>query len=119
MHPSVIKVKEKLNFAQLNEDSKVMQATKSDIYKLLKNIDGEKFTGREKISPKLVKKPAAVPSKPLCDDINNILLTGIFPDDAKFDSVSPIDKELYNTVCNFQSMKSPVELNKCFLKFFC
>ena len=70
-HPGITKIRENNIFTQLNEDFKFKQVTESDIYKFLKNADDKKPTGIYKISPKLVKKSAAIPSKSLCDAINN------------------------------------------------
>ena len=82
-HPSIIEIREGLIFTQLSEDFKFKQVAESDINKLLKDIDDKKSTGIDKISPKLVKKPAAIICKRLYDAMCYNLLAGIFPDDEK------------------------------------
>ena len=78
------KVLNHANFIQLSEDFN-LPFTNFSKTQITTSID--------KIPPKLVKqKTAAILSKLLCDVINNSLLTGIFPDDAKIASVHRIDK---------------------------
>lgn len=77
-HPSIIRIRESLNFTQIREVYKFKQTPKSDIHKLLKTMDDIISTFIDKISPRLVKKSAAILSKPLCDAINNNFLRGIF-----------------------------------------
>ena len=48
-----------------------------------KNIDQKKSTGRDKIPTKLVQLSAEMLSTPLSSAINNSILKGNFPDDAK------------------------------------
>ena len=44
-YPSIIEIRENLTFTQSSEGLKSKQVTESDIYKLLKNIDGKKSRG--------------------------------------------------------------------------
>ena len=95
-HPSIIKIRKNFNFTQLSDGFTFKKVPESDIYKRLKNIDGKKSTGIDKIPPKLVKKSTTIFSKPLCDAVYSSLLVGTFPHDAKAASVSPTDKGLGN-----------------------
>ena len=71
--------------------------------KLLKNIDQRKSTGIDKIPPKVVQLSADILRTPLSNAINNSILKGKFPDDAKVESVSPLDKHIGNnySISNF------------------
>ena len=73
------------------------------VKKLLKNKDQKKYTGIDKIPPKLVQLSADILSTPLSNAINNSILKGKFPDDVKVASVSPLDKHTDNkcSVSNF------------------
>ena len=51
--------------------------------KLLKEIDQRKSIGIDKIPPKLIQLSADILSNPLSNAINNSILKGKFPDDAK------------------------------------
>ena len=66
------------------------------VKKLLKNKDQKKYTGIDKIPPKLVQLSADILSTPLSNAINNSILKGKFPDDVKVASVSPLDKHTDN-----------------------
>ena len=92
-HPSILKVREKFENSQTVEQCEFNSVTTSEIYKLLKNIDDKKATGTDTIPPKRVKISAEVLSQPLADAINNSISKGVFPDNAKIASVSPIDKQ--------------------------
>ena len=106
------------NFDNLQNVEQVQfnSVTISEIYKLLKNIDDKKATGMDKIPPKLVKISAEVLSQPLADAITNSISKGIFPDNAKIASVSPIDKQFddKNKVSNFR----PVSVLNTFSKIY-
>ena len=70
----------------------------------------------DKIPPKLVKISAEVLSQPPADAINNSISKGVFPDNAKISSVSPIDKQSddKNKVSNFR----PVSVLNAFSKIY-
>ena len=70
----------------------------------------------DKIPPKLVKISAEVLSQPLANAINNSISKGVFPDNAKISSVSPIDKQSddKNKVSNFR----PVSVLNAFSKIY-
>ena len=70
----------------------------------------------DKIPPKLVKISAEVLSQPPADAINNSISKGVFPDNAKISSVSPIDKQSddKNKVSNFR----PVSVLNTFSKIY-
>ena len=74
------------------------------VKKLLKNKDQKKYTGIDKIPPKLVQLSADILSTPLSNAINNSILKGKFPDDAKVARVSPLNKHTDNkySVSNFR-----------------
>ena len=116
-HPSISKIKENLNFTQSSKHFKSEEVTESDIFKRIKNIDGKKFTGKEKILLKVIKKFSAIHSKSLYAAISNILLPRIFLDNAdntKVASVSPINKGSDDK--NKISVYSPVSILKGFSK---
>ena len=60
-----------------------------DVEKRLRNIDGKKFTGMDKVPPKLMKVSARVLPKPLAIAINNSFNEGMFRDNARIACVSP------------------------------
>ena len=113
-HPSILKIRENFDNLQTVEQFPFNSETTSEIYKLLKTIDDKKATGTDKIPPKLVKISAEVLSQPLADAINNSISKGVFPDNAKIASVSPIDKQSddKNKVSNFR----PVSVLNTFSK---
>ena len=113
-HSSILKIKENFDNSQTVEQFQFNKVTTSKIYKLLKNIDYKKATGTDKIPPKLVKISAEVLSQPLADAANNT--KGVFPDNAKIASVSPIDKQSddKNKVSNFR----PVSVLNTFSKIY-
>ena len=115
-HPSILKIRENFDNSQTVEQFQFNSVTTSEIYKLLKNIDDKKATGTDKIPPKLVKISAEVLSQPLADAINNSISKGVFPDNAKIASVSPIDKQSddKNKVSNFR----PVSVLNTFSKIY-
>ena len=115
-HPSILKIRENFDNLQTVEQFPFNSETTSEIYKLLKTIDDKKATGTDKIPPKLVKISAEVLSQPLADAINNSISKGVFPDNAKIASVSPIDKQSddKNKVSNFR----PVSVLSTFSKIY-
>ena len=92
-HPSILKIRENFDNSQTAEQFQFNSVTTSEICKLFKNIDSKKATGTDKIPPKLVKISAELLSQPLADAINNSISKGVFPDNEKIASVSPIDKQ--------------------------
>ena len=92
-YPSILKIWEDFDNSQTEEQFQFNSVTTSEIYKLLKNIDDKKATGKNEIPPKLVKISAEVSSQSLEDVINNSISKRVFPDNTKIASVSPIDKQ--------------------------
>ena len=86
------------------------------VKKLLKNKDQKKYTGIDKIPPKLVQLSADILSTALSNAIHNSILKGKSPDDAKVASVSPLDKRTDNqySVSNF----GPVSVLNTFSKMY-
>ena len=80
----------KLDNSQTVEQFQINSVTTSEVYELVKNIDHKKATGTDKFPPKLVKISSEVLSQPLADAINNSISKGVFPDNAKIASVSPV-----------------------------
>ena len=115
-HSSISNIRENFDNSQTVEQFQFNSVTTSEIYKLLKNIDDKKATGMDKIPLKLVKTSAEVLSQPLADAINNSISKGVFPDNAKIASVSPIDKQSddKNKVSNFR----PVSVLNTFSKIY-
>ena len=115
-HPSILKIKENFGNLQTVEQFQFNSATISQVYKLLKNKNVKKATETDKFPPKLVKISSEVLSQPLADAINNSISKGVFPDNAKIASVSPIDKQSdeKNKVSNFR----PVGVLNTFAKIY-
>ena len=115
-HSSILKMSKNFDNSQTVEQFQFNSVTTSKIYKLLKNIDEKKATGTDKIPPKLVKISAKVLSQPLADAINSSISKGVFSDNAKIASVSPIDKQSddENKVSNFR----PVGFLNTFSKIY-
>ena len=113
-HPTVTKIKEIIEKNTTKRSFKFDSVTKPYITTLLKNIDIKKATGVDRIPPKLVKLSANILSEPLTKTINDSLAMGIFPDAAKIDAVSPIDKgtDNKNSISNFR----PVSVLSVFSK---
>ena len=86
------------------------------VEQLLRNIDGEKSTGIDKIPPKLIKLSAKVLSQQLAIAINNNFNKGMFPDNAKIACVSLLDKHTDDkySVTNFR----PVNVLNTFSKTY-
>ena len=103
-HPSILKIRENFDNSQSIEQFQFNSVTTSGIYNLVKDIDGKKATGTDKIPPKLVKTSAEVLFRPLADAINNNISKGVFLDNAKIASVSPNDKQSddKNKLSNFR-----------------
>ena len=92
-HKSIKAIKGKKIAKNLTEgNSHLPKVSACDVEQLLRNIDSKKFTGIDKIPPKLIKLSAKVLSKPLAIAINNSFNKGMFPDNAKIACVSPLDK---------------------------
>ena len=89
-HPSVLKIKNKFG-SDLNSFD-FQQITTSEVKKLLKEIDIKKAVGVDTIPPKLIKIGADIIAEPLKQARNSCLRQGIFPGNAKFASVVPVDK---------------------------
>ena len=71
-------------------DSHLSKISARDVEQLLRNIDGKKSTGIDKIPPKLIKEN--VLSQPLAIPNKNSFNKRIFQDNAKIAWVSPLDK---------------------------
>ena len=84
--------------------------------KYLSAFDMKKAVGFDMIPPKLVKITASVLCQPLSNAIINSLSKGIFPDNAKFAMVSPLDKGTSNKndISNFR----PVSILTTFSKIY-
>ena len=115
-HPNTLKIlKIRENFEQFQFN----RVTTSEIYKLLKNVDDKRATGKDQIPPKLVKISAEVLSQQLQDAINSSISKGFFPDNAKIASVSPIDKQSSdkNKVSNFRTVSVLNTFSKIYESF--
>ena len=104
-HQSINKIRRNFTESAPPTQSKTQAFVSSEhVKKLLKNIDQKKSTGIDKIPPKLVQLSADILSTPLSNAINNSILKGKFPDDAKVARVSPLNKHTDNkySVSNFR-----------------
>ena len=59
-HPSILKIRKKLDNSQTVEQFQINSVTTSEVYELLKNIDHKKATRTDKFPPKLVEISAKV-----------------------------------------------------------
>ena len=116
-HESVKAIKENNITENLTAgNSHLLKVSACDVEQHLRNIDGKKCTGIDKIPPKLIKLSAKVLSQPLAIAINNSFNKGIFPDNAKISCVSPLDKHTDDkySVTNFR----PVSILNTFSKIY-
>ena len=103
-HQSIKEIRGNLIQSDPPTQSKTQAFVSSEhVKKLLKNIDQKKPAGIDKIPPNLLQLSADILSTPLSNAINNSILKGKCPDDAKVASVSPLDKHTDNKylVSNF------------------
>ena len=98
---SILKRRENFGTSQTVEPFQFNSGNTSEIYKLLKDIDDKKATGTDKIPPTLVKVSSEVLSQPSVDAMNNGISKGVFPDNVKIASVSPIDKHFNDKIKSF------------------
>ena len=104
-HQSINEIRRNFTESAPPTQSKTQAFVSSEhVKKLLKNIDQKKPAGIDKIPPNLLQLSADILSTPLSNAINNSILKGKFPDDAKVASVSPLDKHTDKeySVCNFR-----------------
>ena len=99
----VIKATFKIQIPSITSSSNVCETNPEEIFELLSAVDTKKALGFDMIPPKLVKMAASVLCQPLSNAINNNLLNGIFPDDAKIAMVSRLDRGTSenNNISNF------------------
>ena len=93
--------------------------TTEKVKKLLKEVNAKKVSGFDKIRPKLVKLAAGVLAAPLSKTINNGILKGVFPNEAKVTLVSPLDKKTpdKHSVLNYRPVSIFPTFSKIFGKF--
>ena len=116
-HQSIKEIRRNLIESAPPAQSKTQAFVSSEhVKKLLKNIDQKKSAGIDKIPPNLLQLSADILSTPLSNAINNSILKGKFPDDAKVASVFPLDKHTDNkySVSNFR----PVSVLNIFSKMY-
>ena len=107
-HSSINPIKQIPSIPRFPYGNEICLMTPNKILKLLKEIDNKKTAGFDMIPPKLVKTAAHVLCSPLSKAINNSLLQGVFPDDAKIVLVFPLDKGTSKT--NETSNLRPVSI---------
>ena len=89
-HPSIMRIKEKIN--DINTNFEFQQATEAEIASYLTSLNPEKPLGYDKISPKLVRLSSDILSRLLTRIINSGIGTHIFPENEKVASVTPVYK---------------------------
>ena len=89
-HPSIKQLQE--NFQHKHIPS-IPYTTTEEVKKLLKEVNAKKASGFYKILPTLIKLAAGVLAAPLNKNISK----GVFPNEAKFALVSPLDKKKHQT----------------------
>ena len=94
----------------------MLTISEQDVKKILKELSTEKPTGVDMMPPKLVQLAANYLNEPLSQSINNSIKKGLFPENAKVASVTPMDKKTdgKNSVLNF----CPINVLNCFSKKF-
>ena len=107
-HSSINPIKQSPSIPRFPYGNEICLTTPNKILKLLKEIDNKKTVGFGMIPPKLVRTAAHVLCSPLSKAINNSLLQGVFPDDAKIALVFPLDKGTSKT--NETSNLRPVSI---------
>ena len=77
-----------------------------DVEQLLRNIDGKKSAGIDKIPSKVIKLSAKVLNQPVVIATNNSFNKRIFPDNSQAAYVSPLDKHPDDkySMTNFRSV---------------
>ena len=71
----------------------MLTISEQEVKKILKELSTEKSTGVDLVPPKLVKLAANYLTRPLSQSINDSVKKGLFPENSKFASVTPIDKK--------------------------
>ena len=101
-HPSVRHIKKNVKTRQ-NSTCSLLTISEQEVKKILKELSTEKSAGVDMIPPKLVRLAANYLAGPLSQSINNSIKKGMFPENAKVASVTPIDKKTddKNSVLNF------------------
>jgi len=91
----------------------VEEVTTSEIFNLIMSLKGNKSSGPDGISCRLIKENAHLLSEPLCYMFNMSLFSGVVPDRFKIAKVVPIFKKGATTkVCNYR----PISLLSIFNK---
>ena len=83
---------------------------------LFKELDTNTSTGEDKIPPKLVKLASKFLIPPLTNAINISIHSSVFPDKAKWEAVTPLDKggKDKTTIRNYR----PISVLNIFSKFY-
>ena len=89
-HPSITKIKEKINYLNCFDFPK---ATVEDISSIIKSLNPKKATGPDSIPIKIIKAAANVIDSHLCNIINKDLEKNRYSEDAKTALVRPIYKK--------------------------
>ena len=66
--------------------------TKDEINKIINDLDCNKATGYDEISPQILKWSASIILEHLCKIINKCVSTGIYPDVLKIAKVTALHK---------------------------
>ena len=70
----------------------MLKISEQEVKKILE-LSTEKSTGVDMVPPKLVKLAANYLESPLSQSVNDSIKKGLFPENLKFASVTPIDKK--------------------------
>ena len=109
-YKNYLKNKQNLNFKLKNIDKKVVS-------EIIDNIQPKTSSGNDKMSMKLVKDIKDILLEPLTIIANQILTTGIFPDELKIAKVIPLFKANDNTLfSNYRPISLLPALSKIFEK---
>ena len=114
-HPSVRHIKKNVKTPQ-NFTCSLLTISEQEVKKILRELSTEKSAGVDTIPPKLVRLAANYLAGPLSQSINNSIKKGMFPENAKVASVTPIDKKTddKNSALNFR----PISILNCFSKVY-
>ena len=84
-----------------------------DILKIINKMDNKSSSGYDELSNKIIKTIKNVISKPLTLIINQMITSGIFPDDLKIAKIIPLYKK-GDSITNYRPISLLPTLSKIF-----
>ena len=93
-HPSILKIKESVNFSK---NFRFDELNQSQIEDEILSLNSKKATGADSIPPKILKHSVHILKSPLTQLFNSMVKINHFPSDLKYANVSPLFKKDDNT----------------------